>query len=169
MHQFFLKHVQLKTHFDVFCPVSTTTKDPDFLPLDCPLQARQVHACHSFPPCPSPPATWERAPTQVATTNLIGCPRQQPSRVFQWAVPPLRITSAAVSCVRPPPHQSHCTARPRNSPTAHPAGGACGPAIPSSWWVQPWQKKVFLLFFLVYEGVILVLVLPVAGHAMWTQ
>lgn len=104
------------------------------------MQVRRARVCKCFPPCHSPPATWEPAPMLVVMTNPIGCQRQQPSPVFQWVEPPSLITSAAVWCAKPPPHPLHCTARPPTSQTAPQGGGACGPDTLSSWWVlQSWK------------------------------
>lgn len=99
------------------------------------LQVRRVPACRSSPPCPSPPVTWEPAHMPVVTINLIGCQQLLPSPVFLWEEQPSQITSAAVWCVKPPPHPSRCTAKCPTSQNAPQAGEAFGLDTPFSWWV----------------------------------
>lgn len=101
------------------------------------FQARRARACASSPPCPSPRATWERARTPGATTNLTGCRPRPPCPPCPWPEPPSKSTSAAAPFARRPPPPPPCTASRPAALRALPTGPACGPAIPSSWWVAP--------------------------------
>lgn len=99
------------------------------------LQVRRVHACLSFPPCPSLPVTWEPAHMPVVTINPIGCQQPLPSPIFLWVELPLQTTSAVVWCVKPPPHQLQYTVKCLTSQNVPQVGEACGLDTHFLWWV----------------------------------